>query len=90
MNGVSCLTTTLLIIRVVVGGWKKSLVLSIQIRVPQQFGHEVSFKGNDKSLFSSGSVNVNLFNNSTFQPQLKPNGVKLGLMAQSQRFSLYI
>ncbi len=30
-----CLTTTLLVIRVVVGGWKESLVLSIQIRVPR-------------------------------------------------------
>ncbi len=38
------------------------------------FGYEVSFKGNE--------------NNSIIQPQLKLNGVKLGLMAQSQRFSL--
>ncbi len=36
------------------------------------FGHGVSFKGNE--------------NNSIIQPQLKPNGVKLRLMVQSQRF----
>ncbi len=36
MNNTSCLTTTLLIIRVVVGGLKKSLVLSILIREPHQ------------------------------------------------------
>ncbi len=35
VNNTSCLTTTLLVICVVVGGWKKSLVLSILIREPQ-------------------------------------------------------
>ncbi len=50
-----------------------------------RFGYEVSFKGNEKSVFSSVSASVNLFNNSIIQPQLKPNGVKLCLLAQSQR-----
>ncbi len=40
------------------------------------FGYEVSLKGNEKSLFSSVSVSVNLFNNSIIQPQLKLIGVK--------------
>ncbi len=35
MNSTICLTTTLIVIHVVVGGWRKSLVLSIQIREPQ-------------------------------------------------------
>ncbi len=39
MNSTICLTTTLLVTRVVVGGWRKSLVLSIQIREP---GHNYS------------------------------------------------
>ncbi len=33
-NEAICLTNTLLVIRIVVGSWKKSLVSSIQIRVP--------------------------------------------------------
>ncbi len=32
MNNAICLSTTLFFTRVVVGGWKKSFVLSIQIR----------------------------------------------------------
>ncbi len=37
----------------------------------REFGYEESFKGNE--------------DNSIIKPQLKPNGVKLGLMAQSQK-----
>ncbi len=49
MNNTSCLTTTLLSIRVVVGGWKKSLALSILIRETQEPGRRthivISFTG---------------------------------------------
>ncbi len=36
VNNTICLTTTSFVIRVVVGGWKESLVLSIPIREPQE------------------------------------------------------
>ncbi len=36
VNNTICLATTLLVIRVVIGSWKKGLVLSIQIQVPRQ------------------------------------------------------
>ncbi len=35
MNSTICLTTTLLVTCVVVGGWRKSLVFTIKIREPQ-------------------------------------------------------
>ncbi len=41
------------------------------------FGHEVSFKRNEK-------------NNSITQPPLKPNGVNLGFVAQSQDLNIYM
>ncbi len=37
VNNTICLTTILLVIRVVVGGWK-SLVFTIQVRIPQECG----------------------------------------------------
>ncbi len=39
MNNTSCLTTLLLVTSVVVGAWKNSLVLSIQILVLQGLGY---------------------------------------------------
>ncbi len=48
VNNIICLSTTLLVIRVVVGGWK-SLVFTIQVRIPQECGLVVAHRLNASS-----------------------------------------
>ncbi len=66
-NNIIYLTTTLLVLRVVVGSWKKTLVLSIQIRVPRQ-----SVSTPTTSHYVDGTSIYNLFHYAQLPRTLPP------------------